>query len=78
MRTMTATAHWSMAPTVRDLDDAPSELKNFFLSGVTREIGGGIFRYAAYFQPDRTNSMWIMQFFSRPEFMVRLINPKEA
>jgi hypothetical protein len=67
-----------MAPTVQDLDQAPGGLKNFLLSGLTREIGGGTFRYAAYCQPQRANSMWIMQFFSGPEFMVRLIEPKRV
>jgi hypothetical protein len=77
-RSMTATARWSMAPTVQDLDQAPTGLKDFFLSGLVREIGGGSFRYAAYFQQQRADSLWVMQFLSGPEFMVRLIEPKGA
>ena len=60
---------WRMAPTKKDMEVMPSEIKQLLLSAKVREVGGGIFSYAGLFRSGNINSLWILSFYSGIEFM---------
>lgn len=66
-----------MAPTTAQIDAAPESYRAFLSSGKTGRVGDDVFWYAGYFTPEKSSSLWVLKFFSGPEFMVFLLNEEE-
>jgi len=63
---------WCMAPTEKDFESMPPEMKALLASVNPKEIGDNVFTYIGYCYPGKAGSLWVMSFYGGVEFMSML------